>query len=59
MVAEGKKEREDVFLSVIFNYIETMFYYNYNGLELVVHSQIMQADKAVRPLYSQLLVGGF
>lgn len=57
MVAEGKKK--DLFLSIVFNYIETMFYYNYNGLKLVVHSEIMQTDKAVRALYSQLLAGVF
>lgn len=37
MVEEGEK-REEIFLSVIFNCTETMFYYNYNGLKLVVHS---------------------
>lgn len=48
MVAEGKKKkRGDLFLSVVFNYIETMFYYNYNGLKLMVYSERMQADKAV------------
>lgn len=52
-------KKRDLFLSVVFNYIETLFYYNYNGLKLVVHSEIMQADKAVRALYSQLLVGAY
>lgn len=59
MVAEGKKKRGDLFLSVVFNYIETMFYYNYNGLKLVVYSERMQADKAVSSFVFTIISWGF
>lgn len=35
MVKEGKK-RGELFSSVIFNCRESVFYYNYNGLKLMV-----------------------
>lgn len=59
MVAEGKKKKRDLFLSVVFNYIETMFYYNYNGLKLVVYSERMQADKAVSSFVFTIIIWGF
>lgn len=59
MVAEGKKKKRDLFLSVVFNYIETMFYYNYNGLKLVVYSERMQADKAVSSFVFTIISWGF